>query len=205
MDSGKENFSNNSSKKAMKLLFSLSAISFMFSYSSLFIPFLVNSFTHINFSTFTKQSSSSSFTSSPPLDKTYVFLIFNGILVMIVKNSGLIGNSTTTTKSSDDVVSSSVINVKKLTPVQPKVFFDSRKPAVVETEEIQNQQLITTEVSAIVKEDEELNTIEEGEEEELNKIEEEEEEEEYGFSDEFNKKCEDFIRKVKEEIMSGAR
>uniref|UniRef100_A0A803QI23 Uncharacterized protein n=1 Tax=Cannabis sativa TaxID=3483 RepID=A0A803QI23_CANSA len=66
---------------------------------------------------------------------------------MIVKNSGLIGNSSSTTKSSDDVVSSSVINVKKLTPVQPKVFFDSRKPAVVETEEIENQQLITTEDS----------------------------------------------------------
>ncbi|XP_062107192.1 uncharacterized protein LOC133818365 [Humulus lupulus] len=180
--------SNNSSKKAMKLLLSLSAISFIFSYSSLLVPFLVNSFTHVYFSAFTKQSSS--FTSSPPLDKTYVFLLFNGILVIIVKNSGLIGN----TKSSDGVVSANMIG--KTTP-SSKLSSDSKKP-VVEREIIQNQQLIMTEVNRIV-------VVEE--DEELNKIEAEEEEEEYELpsSDEFNKKCEDFIRRVKEEIMSEAR
>ena len=182
MDSVKD--SNMSSKKAMKVLLSVSAISFMFSYSSLLIPFLINSFTNVYVSAFTQQPS---FTSSSTLDKSYVFLLFNGILVIIVKNSGLIGNKSPELdlKTTNHDVSSTLL--VKTTPV--KATFDSVEDdddyddEEKESEQIQNGQLSIIENS--------------------NNITEEEEEE--PCPEEFNKKCEDFIRRVKEEIMFGAR
>ncbi|PON55054.1 Transmembrane protein [Trema orientale] len=189
MDNVKD--TNNSSKKAVKkflLSVSVSAISFtfMFSYSSLLVPFFFNSFTNAYFSAFTKQPSS--FTTLTTLDKSYVFLLFNGILVILVKNSGLIGNiSPELDSKTNDVVSPSSSTVLiKTTPVKPS--FDSEQVKDDHDEEKERELNDTNEEE------------EEGEEEE------EEEEEGVGLpsSEEFNKKCDEFIRRVKEEIMLGA-
>ena len=83
----KHSNNNIGSKKAMKLLISVSAFSIILSYSSLLLPFLNNSLFNVYVSAFCKQSFSSTF------EKNCVFLLFNGLLVIIIKNSGLIGKS----------------------------------------------------------------------------------------------------------------
>ncbi|PQQ05057.1 uncharacterized protein Pyn_05274 [Prunus yedoensis var. nudiflora] len=80
------NFSqSHNQSKVIKLLLSVSVLSILLSYSSL-VSFLLHSL-----NAFTSAASVKLFSYS--FDKNYMFLLCNGLLVFIVKNSGLIGTS----------------------------------------------------------------------------------------------------------------
>ncbi|KAB1208731.1 hypothetical protein CJ030_MR6G003672 [Morella rubra] len=73
------------SNKTIGFLLSVSLLSVIYSHSS-FLPFLLHSF-HVYISTSPLKLFSHS------IDKNYMFLLCNGLLVFIVKISGLVGNS----------------------------------------------------------------------------------------------------------------
>ncbi|GMN27639.1 hypothetical protein TIFTF001_001738 [Ficus carica] len=204
--SNNNNNNNNNivSKNAMKLLLSVSAFSIMVSYSSLLFPFLINSLLDVYVSAFTKQSFSST------LEKNCVFLLCNGLLVIIVTNSGLIGKSPQPdTSSGGIIVGSSPLALQQV----------GLENDVEDDDDVKNGslQIVTLEREEEEEEEEE----EEVEEQELLDEEDEMEngiiiyedyydEEEEGTiglpsKEEFNKICEDFIRRVKEEIKCGRR
>ncbi|XP_024185214.1 uncharacterized protein LOC112190031 [Rosa chinensis] len=163
--------------KAIKFLLSISVFSILFSQSSL-ISFLVHF--------------PNAFISSPSVrlfsytfDKNYMFLLCNGLLVFIVKNSGLIGTSPS---------GSNLINDED----DVKINGETREVGVVKLTETNAQkaeedQVINVETEQVQEEEKKLLITEE---------EEEEEEEDVGFlsTEELNKKCDEFIRKVREGI-----
>lgn len=206
------------SKKAIKILLTLSLFSILFSYSSLFSSL---------FSTLSTKLFSCYYYYST--DRNYIFLLCNGILILIFKNSGLFANAPSGTDnyakknvqshqstgfreynvkknaqsnqyaSVSNVSSSSQINAEEITKAAVEV--DKAERAIISfTDEVgENVTLIAhneeKEKQVVV---ELLNFVEEEEEEHVNTEEEEEEEViELLSREELNKKCEEFIRKMK--------
>lgn len=132
------------------------------------------------------------------IDKNYVFLLCNGILVLIVKNSAL--------KISDSHLDSSA----NLYGEQNMKSGDSPHK-LVEVSEITKPALVAEEKVVVeveeVREDEqgghEIIVVDEDEEEEV----EVEDEEVIGLlsTEELNKKCDDFIRKMRDGIKFEAQ
>lgn len=189
-------------KKAIQFLLSLSFFSFLLSYSSLVLVVL-HSF-NFYFSTFSMKLHNYG------IDRHYIFLLCNGILVFIVKNSGLINNSPSWGTDHNDV------GIKNRDSQGPAPEFYKIKPlaarekAVMEVEEEEGRE------SGLVITEEEVDVeVEEEEERQMGqenwflviKEEEEEEEEETGLlsAEELNKKCDDFIKKMREGIKFEAQ
>ncbi|CAN6707962.1 unnamed protein product [Malus baccata var. baccata] len=199
-------FSFNQSHKVIKFFLSVSLFSVLLSYSSL-IPFSLHSF-----NSFTSSVKNFSYT----FDKKYVFLLCNGLLVIIVKNSGLVGTSPRERSN---------LNNKEHVP---KSIESGRKAAeLAETkvteapqakEEVGNVEMEQTKVR-----EHEILTSEEEEKRVLITVEDEDEccrnnfvlvddhdlYEEEGIevlsAEELNKKCDDFIRRMKEGIKLEAQ
>jgi hypothetical protein len=167
----------HSLKLATKLLAPVCFFSVIFSYSSL-LPFISN---FMQFPSFN-------------IDKNYVFLLCNGILVLIVKNSVL--------KISDSHLDSSA---NLYGEQNKKSGYSPHK--LVEVSEITKPALVAEE--KVVVEVEEVREDEQGGHGIIvvDEDEEEEEEEVIGLlsTEELNKKCDDFIRKMKDDIKFEAQ
>ncbi|WCJ37385.1 hypothetical protein M5689_018528 [Euphorbia peplus] len=133
--------------------------------SSSLLPFIIN-FIHLFISNFSK---------------SYIFLLCNGILVFVVKNSG--GSHEET-----------VIKIGATTSQNLEFQFSAETKGHVAEE----KEVVVTEITKQVDEmeDELMIMVEE---------EEEEEEEEEMSKEELNKKCEDFIRMMKFNIQLEAQ
>ncbi|TXG55530.1 hypothetical protein EZV62_020786 [Acer yangbiense] len=167
-------------KKAIKLFLvsvSIFSIIFSFSFSSYAMQVIANN-----------------------IDKSYMFLLCNGILVFIVKNSSKLVEES----QQENAYSSHLINEKKTTK---KIH--NYRPEVVKLSSEENQSII----KEVVKEEAHQET--EGKQEEENHealiiaAEESNYDQEDGTGsisiEELNKKCEEFIRKMKKEIKSGSQ
>uniref|UniRef100_A0A0A0K349 DUF4408 domain-containing protein n=1 Tax=Cucumis sativus TaxID=3659 RepID=A0A0A0K349_CUCSA len=145
----------------MKLVISASLLSAMVFYSSL-LPFLHSLNLYI----------------SSTIHKNYMFLLCNGLLVFIVRNSGLIGNTSDERSSGNEALGAATM-----------ADGNRKIESKVEIEEERGNGLVVNEDKI-----ENLITDNEVEEERFMSYEEEEEEE---IDEELNKKCEEFIRKMK--------
>ncbi|KAI3457716.1 hypothetical protein Pfo_014379 [Paulownia fortunei] len=186
-------------KKVAQILLSVSVFSFLFSQSSL-VPVLVHSYDY-----FVSKFSIKLFTYTT--ERNYIFLLCNGILVLIIQTSGLISKITPVQSSSkggriDDHhvvrVDESGFQEKKPKTVRKVEVFEE-KGRENGGDDMEEGGVLAAEVDS--KEDYQSSEIDEWEEEE----EEEEEEriDEELSTDELNKKCEDFIKKVKQEIQGA--
>lgn len=209
------------SKKAIKILLTLSLFCVLFSYSSLFSSL---------FSTFSMKLFGYYYST----DRNYIFLLCNGILILIFKNSGLLANAPSGTDHFRDNYAKKIVqshqstgfreyNVKKnaqsnqyesVSDVSSQTNAEEIRKAVVEVDKVERAIISFTDevgenVTLIAHNEEKekeivelLNFVEEEEEEELVNMEEEEEEEgiELLSREELNKKCEEFIRKMKDGI-----
>ncbi|KAJ4847050.1 hypothetical protein Tsubulata_017087 [Turnera subulata] len=136
---------------------------------------------------------------STSIDKNYMFLLCNSILVLIVKNSGLMGSSHQ--GSSNVSGESTTINggrTQKVSELSEKKAAEAgEEKLVMEINKVQETPLVP------------LITLDpDGEEVEENVIVDDQDEEEpieLLSADELNKKCDDFIRKMREEIGFGAQ
>ncbi|KAJ4730219.1 Transmembrane protein [Melia azedarach] len=178
-------------KMATKFLLSVSVFSVIFSYSSL-LPFLLHSF-NFSYTAYSKEFLGYS------IDKNYMFLLCNGILVFIVKNSGIIGKSP---EENDFTAKNGVRNRDSRREV---VKLSEMKESILEEKLVEGAE-DTENVLSVAQDDEEK------EQENKSLIvpeEEEEEEEEEGIGllsvEELNKKCDDFIRRMKLEIKVEAQ
>lgn len=184
----------------MKILLPFSVFSLVFSqYSSMF-PFLLNYFHDIS-SLFSIQF----FTYST--ERNYIFLLCNGILVFIIKNSGLIGNISDLKESHKEKSREYQNPIASETKAEKdssmyKVFCIQTK-----TEKVENQREEEEEGGIMNQDFVIVGTAEENEDEAYNQennveiIEEEEDEEELEETlEELHKKCEDFIKRIKKEI-----
>ncbi|XP_041002900.1 uncharacterized protein LOC121248491 [Juglans microcarpa x Juglans regia] len=194
------------SNKTIRFLLSFSLLSVILSHSSL-LPFLLESF-HVHVSPFPLKPFSYT------IDKNYVFLLCNGLLVFIVKNSGLVGNNSSLWHDLDEEF---VLKNGDSRPSEQELGLSENKasdgsknalPEVEEEEERANGTLIALGegenglILAMHDEDEEqdngLVIIKEEEEEEGNGL-------ELLSTEELNKIFDDFIRKKKEEIKFGGQ
>ncbi|XP_052208149.1 uncharacterized protein LOC127811966 [Diospyros lotus] len=188
-------------KKATQLLLSVYVFSFLFSYASWF------------------SSSFHSLTNfqllSHMMDKNCIFLIFNGILVFIAKTSGLISSSPACDHSNQLLFKRPEPDTDSF--LEKEISIDRAEPLEgslpEEEKEKSDEDLVKEEQEAQVGginnpsvEDEESDQKEmviDG----VFRIQEEEEEEGNGFmsTEELNRKFDEFIRKMKEEIRIGAQ
>ncbi|XP_018624360.1 nuclear polyadenylated RNA-binding protein 3-like [Nicotiana tomentosiformis] len=150
-------------------------------------------------------------------ERNYIFLLCNGILVFIIKNSGLIGNisdlkeshkeksreyqnpvvSETKTEKDSSVLKASRVQTKAEKVFEKVVEIENQCGEEEEEKEegIMNQDLVIVGI-ANENEDEAYN-----QENNVEIIEEDEEEEELEETlEELHKKCEDFIKRIKKEI-----
>ncbi|KAF2292443.1 hypothetical protein GH714_022829 [Hevea brasiliensis] len=172
------------------------------------------------------------------IGKNYTFLLCNGILVFIVKNSGLLGTShqeinlikngespqkeletVSAEKQEQEIADKCLVMVKGAALITQDVVNEEVNEITMVDEEHEDdeeaQDLVSEEVNEITMVDEEHEDDEEAQDvvsEEVNEIimvdeEHEDDEEEIGLLnvDELNKKCDDFIRKMKEEIKFEAQ
>ncbi|BFG25919.1 hypothetical protein CerSpe_121930 [Prunus speciosa] len=201
------NFSqSHNQSKVIKLLLSVSVLSILLSYSSL-VSFLLHSF-----NAFTSAASVKLFSYS--FDKNYMFLLCNGLLVFIVKNSGLIGTSPpgSTNLNNDEHAPKNSENQQRVVELE-ETKAPKAKEEVVNVEVEQEQVREDDEIFITVEEEEEEEDkrvlITQDEEEEgcrnsLIMVEDHDAYEEEGIEllsrEELNKKCDDFIRRMKEGI-----
>ncbi|KAK4363157.1 hypothetical protein RND71_018398 [Anisodus tanguticus] len=171
-------------KKAMKILLPVSLFSLVFSQSYSLLPSLVHSFHE-----FSSYFSIQLFTYSS--ERNYIFLLCNGILVFIIKNS--IGNISETKESHKEFKSREFKNQ------------ETKKEFLEKVVEIENQ--VEEELGTINKDDlVTVGTVDENEDEVYQEscveiIEELEDEEELEETlEELHKKCDDFIKRIKKEI-----
>ncbi|KAJ0053071.1 hypothetical protein Pint_01845 [Pistacia integerrima] len=154
-------------KMATRFLVSVSVFSIMVSHYSL-LPLLLNIVKLFSFSAY------------KTIDKSYMFLLCNGILVFIFKNS---------------------VVLKKNSPQEPVVAEVSSKRV---SEKRHNRRISPVVEKKVVQEPElalVARVAEEKQVQEKNEFEDEDEEENGSLSrEELNKKCDDFIRKMKELI-----
>ncbi|KAL4642529.1 hypothetical protein ACB092_02G025200 [Castanea dentata] len=180
--------------RAIILLLSASALYILFSSFSL-LPFLLYSFHVHNISTLPMKLFG--YTN----DKNYMFLLCNGLLFFIVKNSGLVGNSHS--QSGDNLYLNEEHGIQNGHRQQsvPELSenkaldLDESKIVVMEVEEEQVIANGSLSLTTVVGGENELLTMQD------------EEEDEFGLlsTEELNKRCDDFIRKMKEEIKFGAK
>ncbi|KAJ9169937.1 hypothetical protein P3X46_018079 [Hevea brasiliensis] len=146
------------------------------------------------------------------MGKNYMFLLCNGILVIIVKNSGLISNSqpqesNQITGKSREKIGGSPMKSQELSEVKTVVTEEKNVGMEVEeAREIEHKSSIVVRNVHLIAKDkaDDQQWIENG----IATVEEEEEEEEeVGLlsAEELNKKCDDFIRKMKEGIRFEAQ
>ncbi|GER54047.1 hypothetical protein STAS_31602 [Striga asiatica] len=182
-------------KKALQVLFSLSIFSLLFYHPSL-APFFVQSYDY-----FSSNISIKLFTCTT--ERNCIFLICNGILVLIIRTSGLV-RKIAPVKISPKDVRIDVCNMEEV---------DEAKGAnaVMKVEVLEVKGSDRVEKGGIFDPGHEIDKreIDHEAQEEDDDDEEEEEEEEDGdenddeqlmSTDELNKKCEDFIKRVKQEI-----
>ncbi|KAJ9176780.1 hypothetical protein P3X46_012058 [Hevea brasiliensis] len=136
------------------------------------------------------------------MGKNYMFLLCNGILVLIVKISGLMNNSQP--QETNHVIDESSIKIggspkKSIELSELKTEVAEEKYVAMEVKEVQEMQ----QKSLTVVRNVHLITQDIADDQ----IEEDEQEEEAGLlsAEELNKKCEDFIRKMKEGIKFEAQ
>ncbi|KAL5794316.1 hypothetical protein ACOSP7_002910 [Xanthoceras sorbifolium] len=167
--------------KAIKLLVSVSIFSIVFS-SSFFSSYAKEILAH-------------------NIDKSYMFLLCNGILVFIVKNSARLIDESPRQESYDD-------------PLEKKSMKKRHNQLEVVVKKLPEE--ISTRPSLIVSKEVDQETQEEEENEVLiisssaaEKEGDDDDEQEDGTGllsvEELNKKCEDFIRKMKKEIKFGSQ
>ncbi|CAB4274521.1 unnamed protein product [Prunus armeniaca] len=200
------NFSqSHNQSKVIKLLLSVSVLSILLSYSSL-VSFLLHSF-----NAFTSAASVKLFSYS--FDKNYMFLLCNGLLVFIVKNSGLIGTSPpgSTNLNNDELAPKNSENRQRVVELA-ETKAPKAKEEVVNVEVEEEQEREDDEIFITVEEEEEEDKrvlITKAEEEEGCRnssimVEDHDAYEEEGIEslsrEELNKKCDDFIRRMKEGI-----
>ncbi|KAL6287181.1 hypothetical protein ACE6H2_011571 [Prunus campanulata] len=196
------NFSqSHNQSKVIKLLLSVSVLSILLSYSSL-VSFLLHSF-----NAFTSAASVKLFSYS--FDKNYMFLLCNGLLVFIVKNSGLIGTSPpgSTNLNNDEHAPKNSENRQRVVELE-ETKAPKAKEEVVNVEVEQEQVREDDEIFITVEEDKRVLITQDEEEEgcrnSLIMVEDHDAYEEEGIEllsrEELNKKCDDFIRRMKEGI-----
>ncbi|KAK1569333.1 hypothetical protein Q3G72_035564 [Acer saccharum] len=163
-------------KKAIKLFLvsvSIFSIIFSFSFSSYAMQVIANN-----------------------IDKSYMFLLCNGILVFIVKNSSKLVEES----QQENTYSSHRINEKK-----PTKKIHNYRPEVDKLSSEENQSIIKVEAHQETEGKQE----EENQEALIIAAEESNYDQEDGTGlisiEELNKKCEEFIRKMKKEIKSGSQ
>ncbi|TXG55529.1 hypothetical protein EZV62_020785 [Acer yangbiense] len=138
------------------------------------------------------------------IDKSYMFLLCNGILVFLVKNSArLVEESQLESDNSSDL-----INEKKTAKER-----HNYQPEVVKLSSEENQSIIITKEVTVKEEAQEIEDKEEQEQENDEALIIAAEEYNCDQEDvtrllsveELNKKCDEFIRKMKEEIKFGSQ
>ncbi|OVA02176.1 hypothetical protein BVC80_8785g10 [Macleaya cordata] len=169
-------------KKSIQFLLKLSIFSFIFSYFSWPAIFLhcINLY------------SSSTFP-HPNIDRNYMFLICIGILVFVARNSGLISSSPFDTYLEDEF-SERIADSSNRSQIE----FSEMKLYVEKEEEEEDED----EDEEVVKN---VLLITQGEEEEEEHHEDEEKNHELLSTEELQKKCDDFIKKIKENIRIEAQ
>ncbi|XP_059663934.1 uncharacterized protein LOC132309664 [Cornus florida] len=177
-------------KKTIPILLSLSVFSFLFSYYSP-LPFLLHSFNHDG-TPFSIQ------TVSFTIHRNYIFLLCNGILVFLITSSGLITNPQLGSDVDGKHIKKDGEDRRSIVPEfsEPKALVN--EVVVVEDEEDHGSE---NGISVPAKGDENgLVAAQDEDEDEAEFHDMEEEEEGIGgllSAEELNKKCEDFIRKMK--------
>ncbi|EEF32164.1 uncharacterized protein LOC8264005 [Ricinus communis] len=129
--------------------------------------------------------------SSSSIGKNYMFLLCNGILVLIVKNSGLMADS-------DQEVKPTIKNEGSSQKLTPPPSASETKTVVAEATvvvAIEDKSSVMLKGNVAGEQGTETGVIDDGVEEE-----DEEEEIELLSAEELNKKCDDFIRRMKEAI-----
>ncbi|CAN4084517.1 unnamed protein product [Withania somnifera] len=160
-------------KKAMKILLPVSVFSLVFTQSYSLLPSLVRSFNE-----FSSYFSLQLFTYST--ERNYIFLLTNGILVFIIKNSGLIS-----------------INMSDHEyPKESQKEFKSRESKTVFLGKIENKAEEELQEQGEIMSEDHLATV--GTHEAYQEDDEDEDEEE--TLEELHRKCDDFIRRIKKEI-----
>ncbi|XP_042520852.1 uncharacterized protein LOC122094192 [Macadamia integrifolia] len=196
-------------KKALQFLISLCVFCFLLSHSSM-ISFLDLSF-NLYFSTFSAQLFDYT------IERKYMFLLCNGILVFLAMNSGLISSSPLETagihihdelhrRNRDDLQGASELSDKKASVTEEEVVLGSSKnseSALVVGGRGGNGRLITVEdqngyLIAVGRESSSVPAS-------VAAAEDEDEDEEEGSTEELNKKCDDFIRNFKHRIKTEAQ
>ncbi|KAK9084629.1 hypothetical protein Sjap_025040 [Stephania japonica] len=167
-------------KKAFTVLVSISIFSFFISYSS-WLPLLVHSL-NLYFNLYS-------------INRSYMFLIFNGILAFLARNSGLILSSPFQIDRHDEKAGIQYRNLE--------VNYDvATENAIVEKKSNEGNEI---EMVAENGGDAEQLEAEEEQEDELIEssiaYEGEEEDDESLSTEELNKKFDEFIKKMREEIM----
>ncbi|KAM1010395.1 hypothetical protein EV1_045389 [Malus domestica] len=189
-------FKFNQSHKVIKFLLSVSVFSVLLSYSSL-ISFFLDSF--------------NSFTFSINFDKNYMFLLCNGLLVFIVKNSGLIGTSppgSSNLTNEEHDLKSVESRRKTVELAETKATKSPKAKEEVVNVEIEQVKARADEILVSVEEEKRVLIAAEEEDEYCRNnslvVDDHDLYEEEGVevlsAEELNKKCDDFIRRVKEGI-----
>ncbi|MCD7451205.1 hypothetical protein HAX54_010093 [Datura stramonium] len=174
-------------KKAMKILLPVSVFSLVFSQSYSLLPSLVHSFHELS-SYFSIQL----FTYSS--ERNYIFLLCNGILVFIIKNSGLISPDLSDHQNQYPKESHREFKSREFKIPETKTEFVEK---VVEIENIaQEEEIVRMSEDNLVT----VGTADEAYQESFVEIIEELEEDEEETLEELHKKCDDFIKRIKEEI-----
>ncbi|TKY57525.1 hypothetical protein E2542_SST21976 [Spatholobus suberectus] len=136
-------------------------------------------------------------------DKSYVFLICNGLLVLIAMNSGLINAPSPPTRTTHQ-------RIERAVPTEQSGLLESKEPGndiaapitaenVVEAEFPQEEEKILV----IVEQENVLSDTQEEEGNALVFIDEDEDEHGVDDTEELNKKCEDFIKRMKATFSSN--
>ncbi|KAI4308514.1 hypothetical protein L6164_031577 [Bauhinia variegata] len=128
-------------------------------------------------------------------DKTYMFLVCNGLLVFIVKNSGLIDGSKPSANQSKELYTENPESGR----AEMKVL-ESEKPIKVLPENHIEIECPDEDKSWVISEEQD-----DGDDGVLDVEEEHEDENDAVETEELNKKCEDFIRKMKAAFCSEPR
>ncbi|XP_022981623.1 uncharacterized protein LOC111480689 [Cucurbita maxima] len=170
---------NQTLQKVTKLLFSISLLSFFFTLPSwLFHSPILDS-------------------SNQPIDKNFMFLLCNGLLVFLAKYSGLFKSLSTSQPNYD------AFSVYELDSLSPPTMLEDEKQTTVSTttitttrEKNDESEEKTISISEIgddeVEEDDDRTGDEEGNDDALN-------------DEELNRKFDEFIKRMKEEIIDDAQ
>lgn len=141
--------------------------------------------------------------------KNYMFLLCNGLLAFIVKSSGLIGNSSPGSAFNSDTHATKIgknMQQTELKLEQTKASSYSEEEVVMEVDDEEQGRSETSQLVE-VKGDEELSISQDERENGFIKTADDQNEEtiELLTTEELNKKCEDFIRRMREGIKFEAQ